>query len=374
MPQPAAAPSLALNRDAIFILGNGPSLAGVDLKLLSRYSPTLGMNAAYRYWNDIGWRPQYYACLDLVVGLSHRVAIGELLAETDSAIEAFLLRANLIEALGDLAIDSRIVNFDALRLDEPLLIDDPVTTGSHATLWAASLGYQTIILAGIDGRYMERVGGARSAGGIELEIAESGNNPNYFFDAYQQPGDRYCVPNPRPGLHAGAWRQTANKLAARGVLVANVNRNSEVREFPYVDLSELVEKRSAALSTEKDNSPANLGPRTAPASHRPSVQKRFTDFAQRSWKLAFAGVAVTVLVSLAATLTLGASSGVFSVLIASGVMVNLVFIALLYVRIQIIDALARLNQEIQNGKIAAFEAGRQAVISNNGAKHSPKQK
>lgn len=56
------------------VLGNGPSLATVDLKTLNS-SYSFGMNAAYRYWHTIGWFPKYYVCLDPVVLSSHRLEI-----------------------------------------------------------------------------------------------------------------------------------------------------------------------------------------------------------------------------------------------------------------------------------------------------------
>ena len=66
--------------DTIFVLGNGPSLRNVDLRSLSPFA-TIGLNAAYRYWREIDWRPRYYACLDTVVGISHKEEIRALIEE-----------------------------------------------------------------------------------------------------------------------------------------------------------------------------------------------------------------------------------------------------------------------------------------------------
>ncbi|WP_425410215.1 hypothetical protein [Hyphococcus sp.] len=216
----------------VFILGNGPSLRGVDLKSLSSYS-TIGLNAAYRYWKEIDWRPTYYACLDLVVGLSHKKEISKLIEE--GVIRKFLLRENLIDALGGVDMD-RVVNFDALRMLAPVLQPADVTTGSHAALWAAFLGYEKIVLLGVDAQYTEMVPGARRRQGTQLEIVEEADNPNYFFKSYQQPGDRYNLPNPTRGLHVDAWREAALNLKNAGVKVYNANPDSAVRVFPYIDL------------------------------------------------------------------------------------------------------------------------------------------
>lgn len=219
----------------VFLLGNGPSLRDVQLADLSDHL-TIGMNAAYRYWDEIDWYPTHYACLDLVVGLSHRHAIARLIEE--GRIERFLLRSNLIEALGEIGYDKRVINFDALCTRVPILATSTVTTGSHSALWAASsLGCCQVVLLGIDGRYVERVDGAKARGGIELEMVEDGENPNYFFDGYQRKGDRYNVPNPRPGLHIEAWAKAGNELSAAEIAVYNGNASSAVRYFPFIDLN-----------------------------------------------------------------------------------------------------------------------------------------
>lgn len=62
------------------IIGNGPSLKGIDLKAFAKY-PTFGMNVAYRHWRRIGWFPQRYSCLDEVVGLFHADEIGRMIAD-----------------------------------------------------------------------------------------------------------------------------------------------------------------------------------------------------------------------------------------------------------------------------------------------------
>lgn len=245
---------LALGPDSAFVLGNGPSLGAIDLAALSPYR-TIGMNAAYRYWDRIGWRPTDYACLDLVVGLSHIDGIRALIREGDGKsvdgvrpIGRFLLRQNLIEALGKDADNDRVVNFDVLRLGKPLLNVDPITTGSHALLWASLEGADPVVLLGIDGNYVEIVDGAKRRGGIVLEISEQKANPNYFFEDYQQPGDRYNEPNPRPNLHLDAWRYAAEKIASK-TRVVNGNPSSEVRNFPFVDAAELIVTGSTTPTT-----------------------------------------------------------------------------------------------------------------------------
>lgn len=240
MIDPASATATKLSEpgdDTLFVLGNGPSLTKISLPELSPFA-TIGMNSAYRFWRKIDWRPTYYTCLDTVVGISHKQAISELIDER--RIKKFLLRANLIRALGAHGRSENVVNFDAEAGRNETLAALPVTTGSHAALWAAALGYKRIILLGVDANYQEVVRGAAKRSGIELEIVAKADNPNYFFEDYQLPGDKYNIPNPRPGLHLAAWREAAVTLKRfhTDVSVFQANDQSAVEFFPFIDFKD----------------------------------------------------------------------------------------------------------------------------------------
>lgn len=240
---------IVADKETLFLLGNGPSLKNIDLSTLENFS-TIGMNAAYRYWREINWWPTYYACLDLVVGLSHKEAISDLITTAEEkGIRKILLRDNLIRALGKTAITPKIVNFDYINQHDPLLASPTVTTGSHAALWAASNGYKKIVMLGIDGNYKEIVPGAKKNDGYELEIVSQAENPNYFFEKYQQPGDKYNVPNPRPGLHVEAWRDAALAIAKSRIQIYNGNENSEVRFFDFIDVEKMLLNGSPVTRT-----------------------------------------------------------------------------------------------------------------------------
>jgi hypothetical protein len=289
----AAEPSrVAADGRTLFVIGNGPSLKAVDLTRLSSYA-TLGMNAAYRYWRQIDWRPKYYACLDLVVGLSHRDEIAALIRE--GRIEKFVLRANLIQSLGDVACDRRVINFDVLQRRHPLLQIPAITTGSHSALWGGLEGYSRIVMLGIDARYTEIVSGAARRNGTELEIVNEGRNPNYFFDGYQKAGDRYNLPNPRPGLHVDAWREAARRLSAAGVDVFNANPESAVQCFPFISLDELLGGGAIASPAPEDIDPGkdSVGENASLPAWRLFIRKA-RQIASASWKVGAACAAALI--------------------------------------------------------------------------------
>ncbi len=342
----AAAEIIAPNEDDAFILGNGPSLAGVRLADLP--SATFGMNAAYRYWREIDWRPTHYACLDLVVGMSHKDAIAALIDE--ERIGAFLLRDNLIAALGERARNAKIVNFDALCARDALFEGVTVTTGSGAALWAASLGRRRLIMLGVDGRYRQIVDGAEKRAGIELEIVQTADNPNYFYDGYQQPGDRYNLPDPRPALHVNAWREAGRKLSAAGVEVYNASPASAVRCFPFIDIDafltggarpapadEPLTERGASATTEEEGDVGD-GSQTG--------RQRLAAFARRTFPLILGlGGVLLMLIVLWTRAAAPSMAALTSVVLAAGLLFAMA-VGGLYARFALIAHLHALSREV----------------------------
>ena len=214
----------------LLILGNGPSLRGLDLHGVGM--ATLGMNAAYRYWRTIGFRPTYYACLDPVAGLSHVDAIRHLVDE--NRIRRFLLRDNVCKRIGD---SPRVINFDELLTADQLFAVSEITTGSHSLLFAVFWGYRTIGIAGVDLNHQESVDETRQISDTVMEIKTTpSSNPSYFFDEYLQEGDRFQAPDLTPGIHYESWRKAAKSVADAGARVFNVADKSPLDLFPYVSL------------------------------------------------------------------------------------------------------------------------------------------
>lgn len=200
-----------------FVLGNGPSLRDVDLKAFSGVT-TIGMNAAYRHWERIGWYPTHYCCLDEELIASHHDAIQSLLA--DGRVQTAFVTARILDFHPELAENERCFFLDSFRktwhtrrgrkwglpfMKHPAFqtsAPSKLTTGAYAVRYAIFLGHRKIYLLGIDCNYVDVVEGAKGVGGDALEMARTPeSNPNYFFDDYQQAGDRYNLPS--PPVHGG---------------------------------------------------------------------------------------------------------------------------------------------------------------------------
>lgn len=252
--------------NTVFVLGNGPSLRGVPLPEFSGVD-TIGMNAAYRLWERIGWYPTHYCCLDDELLATHHEAIRSLLR--DDLVQSAFVTARILDFHPDLAEDSRCVFLDSFIehwherrgrqrglpfLREPAFqssAPSKLTTGSHAVRYAIHLGYTKLYLIGIDCNYVELIEGARHRDGIALEIEHTPErNPNYFFDDYQRSGDRYNEPNPAAhggNLHLQAMEALRDDVVAQGLKVEI--RNCAVRSkltsrgvFAYEELDRAMRK------------------------------------------------------------------------------------------------------------------------------------
>jgi hypothetical protein len=244
----------------LVVLGNGPSLREIDLASIKGVE-SLGMNAAYRYWERVGWYPDIYACLDDQMVGSHKDAIIRLYR--DRRCKVFFLHQDILGFFPELAKKPNVY-FLASFVDRawatrfryrvklhpseffPPTSRKKLTTGSHAVRLGAFLGYREFLLLGIDCRY-EPLPEAEAIGGTRLRIRETPlHNPNYFFDDYQSAGDVYNVPSPgfhRGNLHLQSFESLRDDLQAIATktIVSVGTTHSELFTkgvFPYLAPSE----------------------------------------------------------------------------------------------------------------------------------------
>ncbi len=239
-------PPVSFGRPAV-IIGNGPSLREFDLKTNLRGYATFGMNAAYKYWDAIGWYPEYYSCLDPAVGMSHITPIKRMIKQAARlGIQKFLLRDCVIKKLGSLKAHPAVDNFDTMQGRSFFKTPERlITTGSHTCAWAATLGYRDIILLGVDSRYVRKIKEAHPVDDLVLEIVEEPvDNPNYFFEGYQNKGDRYQIPTPQSGadesVHCLSWRHVCQNLKPIGVVIVNATPLSQLEVIPKVSFNDAI--------------------------------------------------------------------------------------------------------------------------------------
>jgi len=220
-------------RDDIFILlGNGPSLANVDLYSIKKYH-TMGLNAAYRAYRKLHFWPKYFGCFDGLVCGNHSEEFKNLIR--NSPIERFFF-INIDDDKQKIFPEEEIqrhpkfqpIDFRYRTSEEKNRFDilattfapftDMRTSGSNSIQTALLLGYRKIILLGVDQNYTEVVDGAATNQQYhKMVMTETPKqNPNYWFADYQQKGDKFN----RPNLHASqipAWNNLSLTLDHLGI-------------------------------------------------------------------------------------------------------------------------------------------------------------
>jgi len=218
-------------------MGNGPSLRSVDFGLLVGID-TFGLNAAYRMYRKMNWWPTYHGCFDYVVCEDHRKEYQSLINDESNGIKKFFYikdfdpspRFQLVKLSGGFNPLSPLCR----STEDFKNFNDRGNSGANACQVAICMGYNKIILLGADCNYKEIVDGAKiykDNGVNRLIISEDiKHNPNYWFDDYQQPGDKYNIPNINVFQKPG-WEALATLCDNTGIDIVNCSELSKLDCF-----------------------------------------------------------------------------------------------------------------------------------------------
>ena len=254
------------SQNKVIVLGNGPSLKGFEFSSLSNVD-SVGMNAAYRFWERINWYPDHYVCLDDQLIETHADAIYTLIKE--KKVKTAFLIAKILDYYPDLLRFKNVFYLESFHTARQKRVSSKgipyinslyfkesdsskVTTGAYSVRFAAHLGYKKISILGVDLRYVEIIPEAVSQDGIKLVMTETPkSNPNYFFDDYQRVGDKYNVPNPAShdrNLHIAAFEVLAHDSIQFGwnVKIFNSNKTSVLYDkaiLPFIDIKQFINQR-----------------------------------------------------------------------------------------------------------------------------------
>jgi len=221
----------------LILMGNGPSLADVDFKMLDGHD-TFGLNSAYRAYERMNWWPTYHGCFDYIVTDNHEESFKKLI-DSGKIKRHFYIR-NL----------SNRENFTFIRLSTYGRTDkcnnkqedfknfhDNGNSGANASSVGICLGYKRIILLGVDCNYVEFVDGCEKEGASLKMVKTPEKNPNYWFDDYQQEGDKYNVPRGQD-FHKPTWNKFAYRAAHEGVEVINCSPITTLRCFKRMPIEQ----------------------------------------------------------------------------------------------------------------------------------------
>ena len=227
-----------MSKKTIIIMGNGPSLKDVDFSSLDGYD-TFGLNSAYRAYRKMNWWPTYHGCFDYRVTDNHKQEFDKLIKNSPIQ-KCFYIRdfgihkkhqfINLQKFGSTNRFNNKPADFERFH--------DNGNSGANACSVAVCLGYKRIILLGVDCNYVEFVDGCKrdGPGGLVMEKTPD-KNPNYWFDDYQQKGDKYNIPS---GLsfHKPTWHTFAYRAAHANIEAINCSPISTLRCFKRMTLGE----------------------------------------------------------------------------------------------------------------------------------------
>ena len=218
-------------------MGNGPSLKDVDFDMLEGFD-TFGLNSAYRAYERMNWWPTYHGCFDYRVTECHRENFVNLI--DNSSIKRCFYIVNISDSPNLQYINMKeygSTNKWNNKLSDYDEFHDNGNSGANASSAAICMGYEKIILIGVDCNYVEFVEGSKKDGaGLIIEKTPD-INPNYWFDDYQQAGDKYNVPR-GTDFHLPTWNMFAYRAAHAGVEVINCSPVTTLRCFKKMKLED----------------------------------------------------------------------------------------------------------------------------------------
>ena len=226
-----------MNKKTLVLMGNGPSLKDVDFNKLDGYD-TFGLNSAYRAYHRMNWYPTFHGCFDYRVTECHKEKFIDLIENSPIKRCFYIIDISKNEKMQKVnLIDYGQTNKWNCTKEDYKHFHDNGNSGANACSAAVCMGYNKIILLGVDCNYVEFVDGSQKDGpGLVIDETPD-KNPNYWFDDYQQTGDKYNIPR---GLdfHLPTWNMFAYRAAHANVEIINCSPITNLRCFKRMSLEE----------------------------------------------------------------------------------------------------------------------------------------
>lgn len=248
-----------MNDDKIlFIMGNGPSLIDImnnesHLNFIKK-NHSFGLNAAYRAYEKYNFYPTYFGCFDYVVNESHKDEFERLVLNDNPIKEFFFIGSGSKKQklFSEKVINNerfQKFNFIHIPIDQYKGISknfneyyNPGSSGANSLQIGIMKGYKKIILLGCDCNYVEEVDGVKHYDPSKynrLELTKTLNhNPNYWFNDYQQKGDRFNLPGTSK-FQMGSW-ENISKFHPKKMKILNCSSISEIPYFRKIKFESLI--------------------------------------------------------------------------------------------------------------------------------------
>jgi hypothetical protein len=204
------------------IVGNGPSLRGMDLSVL-RGEVTFGLNRGYLAFQPLGFGTTYLVAIN--VHVVEQFA-SEILAQPGTTFISWHARHDLPP--GNRAILLRPARGPSFSTNPARGIWGGATVTYAALQLAYHMGFSQVILIGIDHSFT-------TTGPAHQLVTSTGADPNHFDPNYFGSGVRWELPNLE--VSEVAYRLARDAFAADGRQVLDATLGGKLSVFPKVDLA-----------------------------------------------------------------------------------------------------------------------------------------
>lgn len=212
------------------IMGNGPSLARMDLSRL-RGEVTFGLNRIYLLFDRLGFEPTYFAC------------VNELVLEQFAQEIAALSMPKFLDWRGrghfdgvdptTVFVRTRLVFSDSFAEDPRHGLSAGGTVTFVALQLAYFMGFREVILIGVDHNFVDKGTPNRT------EMRRQDRDENHFHPDYFPPGTRWQLPDLARSELAYGLARRAFERDGRRVLDATVG--GKCRAFEKVDFHTILD-------------------------------------------------------------------------------------------------------------------------------------
>lgn len=164
------------------------------------------MKNAWKYYTRQGWYPTYYACLDKLSYEQNRESILAMVKDSMCLTQKFFLYEPVAYAKVQRIQWGRSLYQFSKDLQN---LGDGGNTATNCAQIAAAMGYNHIMLAGIDLSW--------------------GSGEEYFIRGYREPGEEMSPPEVEAN-HVRAWIEFGHWAKREGIMVEMVAEN---RRLPF---------------------------------------------------------------------------------------------------------------------------------------------
>jgi len=206
--------------ETALVIGNGPSLANVPVSFL-RSLPSFGSNRIWRIF-----QPTYYCCTDPLDLQKNREVINAMTGPK------FVRARNNVDGYQlEVVLSSQHPAWLTFSHDPSQPIYDGCTVTYVALQLAYYMGFETVLLVGVDHRYTWN--GDR----FTVQVAD-GNDPNHWAKDYHDPGEIWQPPNLLRNEQSYRIAKDAFEKAGRRII--NLTEGTALDVFEKGNLSEWV--------------------------------------------------------------------------------------------------------------------------------------